>query len=107
MGAEGDTLEEHEYMRSLLGRWLRIDIPDGRTMIGKQILSDVLKRENISGRLLCVDSEPHIVIGSCKEYWLNSEGRLDEGTSPRVIGSAVIPKRHVKRICLLEKVDKQ
>ena len=45
------------------------------------------------------------MIGSCKEYWLNSDNRLDEGASPRVIGSAVIPKRHVKRICLLEKAD--
>lgn len=43
MGAEGGILEEHEYMRSLLGRWLRVDISDGRTMIGEHNFVILLK----------------------------------------------------------------
>jgi small nuclear ribonucleoprotein (snRNP)-like protein len=55
-----------------------------------------------SGRLQCTDNAPNIVLGSTSEYWLNPHtGRLDAGDEPRSIGSAVVPARHIQRVCRL------
>jgi len=68
------------FLESLLNKTVKIEITDGRTLIGTY---------------LCTDREKNIILGSCQEFIANPETSLEE---PRLLGLAMIPGRHVKSL---------
>ncbi|XP_055387903.1 N-alpha-acetyltransferase 38, NatC auxiliary subunit isoform X2 [Condylostylus longicornis] len=63
-------------LRKWLGRSFRVVITDGRILIGY---------------FNCTDKDANIVLSLCAEY-------LEEGGEPRILGSVMIPGKHIVSI---------
>ncbi|OQR75502.1 LSM domain-containing protein 1-like [Tropilaelaps mercedesae] len=72
--------------RAVLSRWinksLKITMSDGRILVGV---------------FLCVDRDCNVIVGNCSEY-LN-EADLELWADARILGLALVPGRHIVRIC--------
>lgn len=68
-----------------LNHLLRVDLTDGRTVIG---------------RLVCTDNHPNIVLNYTKEYWLNENGQLNPGDDYRYTGLTMIPGKYVRKLSI-------
>ena len=66
------------YLESLLNKSMKIQISDGRTLIGQ---------------FLCTDRDKNIILGSCQEYIGDPDDKNVE--EPRLLGLAMVPGRHV------------
>lgn len=75
---EVSDLQGKELLQSLLNKWMKINLTDGRTL---------------TGNFLCVDRDANIIIGSATEY--SSDSMSGE---PRILGLAMVPGRHVVSI---------
>lgn len=89
---ESDVVDDPPAEKPLVGRkqlesWLnkslKIQMTDGRTLIGV---------------FVCTDRECNIILGSCQEFlhYPEEEGKEE----PRMLGLALIPGRHVVCICI-------
>ncbi|XP_057290426.1 N-alpha-acetyltransferase 38, NatC auxiliary subunit-like [Hydractinia symbiolongicarpus] len=67
------------YLELLLNKSMKVEISDGRTLIGQ---------------FLCTDADENIILGSCQEFIGNPSDENAE--EPRLLGLAMIPGRHVK-----------
>ncbi|KAL4704686.1 hypothetical protein ACJJTC_002161 [Scirpophaga incertulas] len=72
--------------KSKLRKWLnmnfRIEMTDGRVLIGV---------------FLCTDRDANVILGACSEYLASGEGETEE---PRVLGLVMVPGRHIVSIQL-------
>ncbi|XP_026330959.1 N-alpha-acetyltransferase 38, NatC auxiliary subunit [Hyposmocoma kahamanoa] len=70
--------------KSKLRKWLnmnfRIEMTDGRVLIGV---------------FLCTDRDANVILGACSEYLKNSDGETEE---PRTLGLVMVPGRHIVSI---------
>lgn len=71
-------LQGRELLQTILNKWMKITLTDGRTL---------------TGNFLCVDRDANIIIGSAIEY----SNQCMSG-EPRVLGLAMVPGRHVMSI---------
>lgn len=69
-----------EYVAQYMGRWMEVELTDGRL---------------IRGQMLCTDKQPNFILGRSEERWSGETGE------PRAIGLAMIGRQHVVRITLL------
>lgn len=69
-------------LRSWLNNTLRIEMSDGRILIGI---------------FLCTDRDANVILGSCEEYL--SADDMNSG-EPRVLGLVMIPGKHIVSIHL-------
>lgn len=69
-------------LRSWLNKTLRIEMSDGRILIGV---------------FLCTDRDANVILGSCSEYLSAEELSSSE---PRVLGLVMIPGKHIVSINL-------
>ncbi|XP_054711427.1 N-alpha-acetyltransferase 38, NatC auxiliary subunit-like [Uloborus diversus] len=72
-----------QKLESWLNRNMRIEMTDGRTLVGI---------------FLCTDRERNIILGSCAEYLQLSEGEGVPEEEPRVLGLAMVPGHHIVSI---------
>lgn len=79
------------FLEMLLNKSMKIQISDGRTLIGQ---------------FLCSDQDKNIILGSCQEYIGNPDDENVE--EPRLLGLAMVPGRHVlsMHIDALHQMDK-
>ncbi|XP_048476038.1 N-alpha-acetyltransferase 38, NatC auxiliary subunit isoform X1 [Rhincodon typus] len=70
-----------QMLESLLNKSMRIQMTDGRTLIGL---------------FLCTDRDCNVILGSAQEY-LKPTDSLAHG-EPRVLGLAMIPGHHIVSI---------
>lgn len=83
---ETDTTVVKEELtgKDILRKWLnmnfRIEMSDGRVLIGV---------------FLCTDRDANVILGACSEYLKNAEGETEE---PRVLGLVMVPGRHIVSI---------
>uniref|UniRef100_T1J0V0 Sm domain-containing protein n=1 Tax=Strigamia maritima TaxID=126957 RepID=T1J0V0_STRMM len=73
----------HRQLESWLNKSMKIEMTDGRTLIGT---------------FLCTDRDCNVILGSCSEYLCADEGGTED--EPRVLGLAMIPGHHIVSICL-------
>lgn len=71
-----------KLLRSWLNKNMKIQMTDGRTLIGI---------------FLCTDSDKNVILGSCEEYLKppDASARKEE---PRILGLAMIPGHHIVSI---------
>lgn len=69
-------------LRRWLNKTLRIEMSDGRVLIGV---------------FLCTDRDANVILGSCSEYLSVEEIPTSE---PRVLGLVMIPGKHIVSIHL-------
>ncbi|XP_059479126.1 N-alpha-acetyltransferase 38, NatC auxiliary subunit [Neocloeon triangulifer] len=67
-----------EKLRSWLNRTLKIEMTDGRVLIGS---------------FLCTDRDANVILGNCREYLGGDE--LSTTEEPRVLGLVMVPGRHI------------
>ncbi|XP_067011498.2 N-alpha-acetyltransferase 38-A, NatC auxiliary subunit [Anabrus simplex] len=72
-----------QKLRSWLNKNLKIEMTDGRVLIGV---------------FLCTDREGNVILGSCSEY-LKPEDSINI-EEPRVLGLVMVPGRHIVSIYL-------
>ncbi|XP_028038368.1 N-alpha-acetyltransferase 38, NatC auxiliary subunit [Bombyx mandarina] len=81
--SEAPQMVEEEG-KAKLRKWLnmkfRIEMTDGRVLIGV---------------FLCTDRDANVILGACSEYLKNNEGETEE---PRVLGLVMVPGRHIVSI---------
>ena len=53
------TITDKEFVRGLINKMLRVEISDGRILIGS---------------LLCTDRDRNLIIGGAAEYWNTVQG---------------------------------
>ncbi|CAH0399987.1 unnamed protein product [Chilo suppressalis] len=81
-----ETTQDIELLdgKTKLRKWLnmnfRIEMTDGRVLIGV---------------FLCTDRDANVILGACSEYLKSSEGVAEE---PRVLGLVMVPGRHIVSI---------
>ncbi|XP_044749024.1 N-alpha-acetyltransferase 38, NatC auxiliary subunit [Coccinella septempunctata] len=69
-----------QKLRQLLNKTLRIEMSDGRVLIGI---------------FLCTDADANVILGSCSEY-LPQEFRLNKAKEePRMLGLVMVPGKHI------------
>ncbi|GLH01846.1 Small nuclear ribonucleoprotein-associated protein B [Gryllus bimaculatus] len=78
--AEMDTPGKQK-LRSWLNKNLKIEMTDGRILIGI---------------FLCTDRDGNVILGSCGEYLKMEDGVNFE--EPRVLGLVMVPGRHIVSI---------
>ncbi|XP_063230160.1 N-alpha-acetyltransferase 38-A, NatC auxiliary subunit isoform X2 [Bacillus rossius redtenbacheri] len=72
-----------QKLRSWLNKNLKIEMTDGRVLIGV---------------FLCTDRDGNVILGSCCEYLkLDGAGAAEE---PRVLGLVMVPGRHIVSVFL-------
>lgn len=76
-----------EKLRSWLNKTLKIEMTDGRVLIGS---------------FLCTDRDANIILGSCREYLSSEEQNSAQDRDPRVLGLVMIPGRHIVSVHLDE-----
>ncbi|KJH46172.1 LSM domain protein [Dictyocaulus viviparus] len=69
-----------EYVAQYMGRWMEVELTDGRI---------------IRGQMLCTDKQPNFILGRSEERWSGETGE------PRAIGLAMVARQHVVRLKLL------
>ncbi len=75
-------------LKEWLNRPLKVELSDGRTVLGS---------------FLCTDNGPNIILGGTREFWLNPDtGQMCDGAESRLIGLAMVPCQHIKKLWLLE-----
>ncbi|XP_050028605.1 N-alpha-acetyltransferase 38, NatC auxiliary subunit [Dermacentor andersoni] len=71
-----------EERRARLRRWLnqslRVEMSDGRTLVGS---------------FLCTDRDQNIILGSCSEYLQPDSS--SSTVEPRILGLAMVPGQHI------------
>nr|CAH7754125.1 unnamed protein product [Callosobruchus chinensis] len=70
-------------LRSWLNKSFRIEMTDGRVLIGV---------------FLCTDRDANIILGSCSEYLPQSMNRKPTNEEPRMLGLVMIPGKHIVSI---------
>ncbi|XP_053379233.1 N-alpha-acetyltransferase 38, NatC auxiliary subunit-like isoform X2 [Mercenaria mercenaria] len=78
---EGES-QGKKLLRSWLNKSMKIQMTDGRTLIGI---------------FLCTDSERNVILGSCEEY-LKPPDHVEKKEEPRILGLAMIPGHHIVSI---------
>ncbi|KAI1296720.1 Protein SEC13 -like protein [Halotydeus destructor] len=71
-----------EKLESWLNKSMKIEMTDGRTLVGI---------------FLCTDRDKNVILGNCLEY-LGCPDDTDE--DPRALGLAMVPGRFIKRVCI-------
>merc|ERR1712178_230414 len=74
-----------DFVKSLLGKRVKIDLNDGRWLIGN---------------FYCTDKDLNLCISNCEEY-------VKEGQEPRQIGIAMVTKKTLSKIYLLKGEEEQ
>jgi small nuclear ribonucleoprotein (snRNP)-like protein len=74
-------------LESWLNRSLKIQMTDGRTLIGV---------------FVCTDRDRNVILGSCQEYLHYPDDSDKE--EPRMLGLALVPGRHVVSVCIDDNV---
>ncbi|XP_041981530.1 N-alpha-acetyltransferase 38, NatC auxiliary subunit [Aricia agestis] len=77
-----EQLDGKTKLRKWLNMNFRIEMTDGRVLIGV---------------FLCTDRDANVILGACSEYLKNSDGETEE---PRVLGLVMVPGRHIVSIQL-------
>ncbi|KAL4221323.1 N(alpha)-acetyltransferase 38 [Mactra antiquata] len=80
-----------ELLRSWLNKSMKIQMTDGRTLIGI---------------FLCTDRDRNVILGSCEEY-LKPPDTSEKREEPRILGLAMIPGHHIVSINIDEDRDIQ
>ncbi|XP_063965134.1 N-alpha-acetyltransferase 38, NatC auxiliary subunit-like [Lytechinus pictus] len=79
---DGDRAAEmRKRMESWLNQPMRIQMTDGRTLVGT---------------FICTDKDRNVILGSCEEY-VNPPDSPDK-EEPRVLGLAMVPGQHIVSI---------
>jgi len=76
-------------LQSLLNQNFKIQMSDGRTLIGI---------------FVCTDHDRNVILGSCQEYISPPDAEHPE--EPRILGLAMIPGHHIVSICVDNSHDK-
>jgi len=76
-----------EKLRSWLNRTLKVEMTDGRVLVGS---------------FLCTDRDANLILGSCREYLGSEEQSATQDREPRVLGLVMIPGRHIVSVHLDE-----
>merc|ERR1712061_331430 len=71
------TYRKMEFLKSLLGKKIKVELVDGRTLVGN---------------FYCTDSRANLCISNCEEYWA--------GGNPRVLVMALVTKHTLKKLLL-------
>jgi small nuclear ribonucleoprotein (snRNP)-like protein len=72
-------------LRSWLNKSLRIQMFDGRVLVGV---------------FLCTDRDANVILGSCTEYLPaenNGDGTIEE---PRMVGLVMVPGKHIQSVSI-------
>lgn len=72
-------------LRSWLNKSLRIQMFDGRVLVGV---------------FLCTDRDANVILGSCTEYLPaenNGDGTIEE---PRMLGLVMVPGKHIQTVSI-------
>jgi len=78
--------ESRELLESWLNKVLKVEITDGRILVGT---------------FLCTDRDLNIILGSCLEYVKEEDkDSAEEPEEPRSIGLVMISQRHIVSICV-------
>ena len=77
-------------MESWLNKSMKIQMTDGRTLVGI---------------FLCTDKDKNVILGSCQEFLTSPEG--DNGEEPRTLGLAMVPGHHIVSIHIDVQPDNQ
>lgn len=72
----------HHLLESWLNKSMKIEMSDGRTLIGT---------------FLCTDRDQNVILGSCSEF-LKPEENGNAVVEPRILGLAMIPGHHIVSI---------
>ncbi|KAF5302373.1 hypothetical protein FQA39_LY10412 [Lamprigera yunnana] len=83
---------EVAQLRKWLNKTLKIEMSDGRVLIGV---------------FLCTDRDANIILGSCSEYLPDDLNLEQPSTSnsveePRMLGLVMVPGKHIVSICIDE-----
>ncbi|CAH2012839.1 unnamed protein product [Acanthoscelides obtectus] len=72
-------------LRTWLNKSFRIEMTDGRVLIGV---------------FLCTDRDANIILGSCSEYLPHSINGKPANEEPRMLGLVMIPGKHIVPDCV-------
>ncbi|XP_001198253.2 N-alpha-acetyltransferase 38, NatC auxiliary subunit [Strongylocentrotus purpuratus] len=75
------AIEMRKRMESWLNQPMRIQMTDGRTLVGT---------------FICTDKDRNVILGSCEEYVNPPDS--PEKEEPRVLGLAMVPGQHIVSI---------
>lgn len=79
---EDENLQGKNFLKSLLNKYLLIEMTDGRVLLGV---------------FLCTDGDANIILGSCSEY-LPQEFGPNKTDEPRILGLVMVPGKHIVKI---------
>lgn len=69
-----------QKLRHLLNKTLRIEMSDGRVLIGI---------------FLCTDADANVILGSCSEYLPQTVQLNKPKEEPRMLGLVMVPGKHI------------
>ncbi|XP_067946763.1 N-alpha-acetyltransferase 38, NatC auxiliary subunit-like [Watersipora subatra] len=80
-------IESRDQLRQWLNHSVRVEITDGRVLIGT---------------FTCTDNDANIILGQCDEY-------LPPGypKDPRKLGLAMVPGRHILKLEIMEHKEEE
>ncbi|XP_022344822.1 N-alpha-acetyltransferase 38, NatC auxiliary subunit-like [Crassostrea virginica] len=81
--SDKNASEGRKKLSSWLNKSMKVQMTDGRTLIGV---------------FLCTDRERNVILGGCEEYLKPLEG--SEKEEPRILGLAMIPGHHIVSISI-------
>ncbi len=93
--AEGKS-KFKEILLQFLNKSLRIELTDGRTIVGQ---------------FVCTDNHPNIVLADAREFWLdakkyeNPNPNSEEGAEKeegRAVGLVMVAKEHIKSVAIAQ-----
>ncbi|KAK9883596.1 hypothetical protein WA026_001771 [Henosepilachna vigintioctopunctata] len=69
-----------QKLRGLLNKMLKIEMSDGRVLIGT---------------FLCTDADANVILGSCSEYLPQELIQSKTNEEPRMLGLVMVPGKHI------------